>query len=230
MPPIKIACAGYPVGQQKYQSLLNAVELIQMFDTLPKPTTVERWKSEAKAGFEFITCAPDDITHPHKEAGPRAHRYGYFQDTNEVQHAYRNAVSVATALNARTMFFRLARTTGPNADQIQRIHNFFQKVDRAGLHFVWEAPASWPATLVATVSKALRIVPVVNPLEDHKPVPAPLRYFRLGSGGKTAGVHRFSNEELSKLKRLASVGPSYVVFNNGPYAYEDAVRFASLIY
>jgi hypothetical protein len=71
---------------------------------------------------------------------------------------------------------------------------------------------------------------VINPLGDEKPERGGLRYFRMGAGGKTSGIHRFSNEELGKLRRIVIDGPSYVVFNNGPYAYEDAVRFSSMIY
>jgi uncharacterized protein YecE (DUF72 family) len=230
MPPIKIACSGYPVRQKLYQDRLNAVELSQMFEGLPRAATVDRWKAEAKSGFEFIACAPEAITHPRKDDDPRSHRYGYFQETAEVHAAYRNAVSTAESLGARTMLFRLARTAGPNPDQMDRLHRFFKKVDRGRLHFAWEPPPSWPVTLVTSVSKALRLFPVNNPLGQKGVLPSPLRYFRLGAAGKTSGVHHFSDEELARVKRACDEGPSYVVFNNGPYAFDDAVRFASLIY
>lgn len=213
-----------------YQARLNAVELSQMFEGLPRATTIERWKVEARTGFEFIACAPEAITHPRKDRDPRSHRYGYFQDTAEVHSAYRAAMSTAESLGARTMLFKLARTAGPNPDQMDRLHRFFKKVDRGNLHFVWEPPASWPVTLVTTVSTTLRIFPVTNPLAGKAAPRSPLRYFRLGAGGKTSGVHRFSDEELARVKRNCDEGPTYVVFNNGPYAFEDAVRFASLIY
>jgi uncharacterized protein YecE (DUF72 family) len=230
MPPIKIACSGYPVRQKTYQARLNAVELSQMFEGMPRATTIDRWKAEARAGFEFIACAPDAITHPRKDPDPRSHRYGFFQDTAEVHAAYRGAAATAEALGAHTMLFRLARNAGPNPDQVDRLHRFFSKVDRGRLHFVWEPPASWPLSLVTSVSKALRLFPVFNPLAEKPMHPGPLRYFRLGARGHTAGVHRFTDEELGRLKRITSEGPSYVVFNNGPYAFEDAVRFAAMIY
>lgn len=226
---IKIACSGYPVGQKNYQSRLNAVELASMFDGLPRASTVERWKNEARSGFEFIACAPETITHPVKDGRePRAHRFGYFQDTAEVNAAARAAISLAETLGARTMLFRLPRTMGPNADQVDRLHKFFRRVDRRNLSFAWEAPANWPASLVASLSKALQLCAVTNPLA-RAPEPGTMRYFRMGAGGKTSGLHRFSDEELARLKAACGRGYTYVVFNNGPYAFEDAVRFAATI-
>jgi uncharacterized protein YecE (DUF72 family) len=230
MATIKIACAGYPVGQKKYQAHLNAVELIQMFDALPRATTLDRWKETAETGFEFIACAPEAITHPCRDAKvAAAHRFGYFQDTPEVHGAYRQVVGAATALGARTVFFKLAPTMSAHADQVDRLTRFFKKVDRQGLHFAWEPPASWPANLITSVSAALRLFPAYNPLGERKTITAPLRYFRMGAGGRTGGVHRFSNEELASLKRACGPGPAYVVFNNGPYAFEDALRFSAMI-
>lgn len=226
---IKIACSGYPVGQRNYQSHLNAVELSSMFEGLPRASTVERWKKEAKAGFEFIACAPETITHPVKDGrSPAAHRFGYFQDTTEVNAAARTAIALAESLGARTMLFRLPRTMGPNADQVDRLHKFFRRVDRRNLSFAWEPPAAWPASLVASVSKALSLCAALNPL-SRPPDAGVLRYFRLGAGGKTSGLHRFSDEELARIKAACGRGYSYVVFNNGPFAFEDAVRFAATI-
>lgn len=231
MPPIKIACSGYPVGQKKYQSRLNAVELRQMFDGVPKSNTIERWKAQARDGFEFIPCVPEDVTHARRDLNERGgHRFGHFQDTPEVNAAYRAAKLTAIALGARSLFFQLPRTMAPQADHVNRLHRFFSKADRGDLRFVWEPPASWPSTLVASLSKTLRLSPAHNPLSGRLDIPTPIRYFRLGAGGKTAGLHHFTDDELSRVKKACDGGPAYVVFNNGPHAFDDAVRFASMIY
>jgi len=230
MTTIKVACAGYPVSQRTYQGRLNAVELIQWFDGLPKPSTLERWMSEAKKDFEFIACAPEVITHPQKDDKQSfAHRYGFFQDTHEVHGAYQRAAVAAGVVKARTMLFRLPREMGANPEQVDRLTKFFKKVDRHKLNFVWEPPMNWPATLVTSVSNSLKLFPAMNPLAGIKPPTGLIRYFRLGAGGKTSGVHKFSNEELAAVKAACEGAPSYVAFNNGPYAFEDACRFSMLI-
>src|SRR5436190_1699338 len=74
MKSIKIACSGFPVGQKKYRARLSSVELSQMFEGLPQAATLERWRTESGDKFEFIACAPEDVTHMQAENSPRRDR------------------------------------------------------------------------------------------------------------------------------------------------------------
>lgn len=232
MRTIKIACSGFPVGQKMYRSRLGAVELSQMFDGLPRTKTVERWRSEASDRFEFISCVPEDVSHLQSETVKRgSHRLGSFQDTPEVHASFRKTVMTATALRSRLLFLKLSRTLGPQADNVNRIVQFFKKADRGTLTVVWEPPQNWPASIVSGVSKTLRLVTAVNPLSAPQGAHAGgVKYFRLGAGGRTGGIHSFTDPELQKIKAACDGTVNYVVFNSGPRSFDDAVRFASLIY
>lgn len=230
MKSIKIACAGFPVGQRTYRSRLSVVELVQMHDGLPRPDTVARWRADSGDKFEFIACMPEDITHRQAKNSERGgHRLGLFQDTPEVHGLFRRTVMAATALQSKILFVRVPRTVAPHADNVDRFIRFFKKADRGTLTLVWEPPTIWPASIVSAVTKVLGLVTAVNPLSTPPP-PGQVKYFRLGAAGKTGGIHSFTDQELARVKDACDGTVSYVVFNNGPRSFDDAVRFASMIY
>ena len=74
----------------------------------------------------------------------------------------------------------------------------------------------------------LDLVNVVNPFKNPAPVPAKIRYFRLH--GVSGYRHRFTNDELDKLKTVCAAerGPAYCFFNNVSMA-TDAQRFVRLL-
>ena len=231
MKSIKIACSGFPVGQKMYRARLGAVELSQMFDGLPRAATLERWREESDAKFEFIACAPEDVTHLQASAAERGHhKRGAFQNTTPVHHAFRGTVAAAAALKAKLLFVRIPRTMTAHADNVDRIMRFFKTADRGPLTVVWEPPVSWPASIVEGVSKALHFVTAMNPLSGKAPPKGPVRYFRIGAHGATGGIHSVTDAELAKIKDACHGATSYVVFNNGPRSFDDAVRFAATIY
>ncbi len=230
MTTIKIACSGFPVGQKTYRSRLAAVELSQMFDGLPQTKTVERWRADAGNRFEFIACMPEDVTHRQAKNSERGgHRLGLFQDTPEVHAAFRKTVITASGLNARLLFVKIPRTLAAHADNVDKILRFFKKADRGKLTLVWEPPTNWPASIVNGVTKSLGLITAINPLSGATPA-GQVKYFRLGAGGKTGGIHSFTDPELARIKAACDGTVAYVVFNNGPRSFDDAVRFSSLIY
>ncbi len=229
---IKVACADFPVGRKTYESKLRTVELDQLFDKTPRPETILKWKNEAPDQFDFIVCASKLITHaPTARAHStrtRSLSTGSFADSAIVRQAYTNTLQIAEVLRARLVFFKLPSTFAPNADNIQRLQRFFSQ-KRGHILFVWEPPISWPLNLIDELSETYRIMPVMNPLGKLKPTPnSPMRYYRLGGNGKTSGTGTISYEEMKKVKSLCDTPLCYVVFNNGPTAFEDAVKFSLL--
>lgn len=222
---IKIGCSGFPVGRKTYTAKFKLVELSALFERAPKDTTVQNWRDDTPKDFEFVVCASKVITHPSKTTT----RHGYFQDTPQTQHAYSQSLKQAKTLDARLILFAMPAHLTPHPDLVGRLQKFFRKNIQDGVLCLWETPASWPVTLVEQISQSLRIAPVMNPLKTEKlSSKAPLRYFRLGDSQRTRGVHRFSENELKRVRALCDKPMNYVIFNNGPYAFEDAQRFASL--
>lgn len=231
---IKIACSGFPVGRKKYETHFRTVELSALFNAFPRPSTIEKWSATAADGFEFVVCASKLITHPSKKTAAAstktlAHRIGYFQDTAEVRQAFQRTWAAAETLKSKIVLFQCPAFFSPHADHVQRLQKFFQPIPRGNKHIVWEPPASWPLTLVESLSRSLYLTPSANPLaKNYKPTNSPMRYFRIGANGKTSGISHMSDLELQDIRAACDRPLSYVVFNNGPTAFADALRFRSL--
>lgn len=230
---IKIACADFPVGREKYEAVLKTVELDQLFSKTPKMETVEKWRREAPEHFDFIVCASRAITHPTKTRAQHSRTIKKNQlgleDNAVTRHAYATTLKVAETLRARLVLFELAAQFGPTPDNIRRVQTFFSQ-RRGHVLFAWEPPVTWPLKIVDRLSEAHRIMPVMNPLGPLKPTPdSPMRYYRLGGTGRTSGAGELSDAELKKVISLCDTPLCYVVFNNGPTAFKDASRMVSML-
>ena len=230
---IKIACADFPVGRKAYESILKTVELDQLFDKFPKMETVEKWRAEAPPQFDFIVCASKLITHATKTRAQHSRTAKQnllsLQDNAASRQATSTTLKIAEILRARLVLFQLPPQFSPTPDNIGRVHSFFSK-PRGHILFAWEPPVTWPTKLVDTLSEAHRLMPVMNPLGPAKPTPnSPMRYYRLGGTGRTSGSGQLSETELKKVIRLCDTPLCYVVFNNGPTAFEDAKRMVGML-
>lgn len=230
---IKVATANFPVGKKTYESKLKTVELDQFFTRFPKMETAEKWRKEAMVNFDFITCASRLITYPTKTRAQHSrhtqkNQYS-LEDTALTRQAYEKTLKLAEILKSRLVLFQFPTTFAPTPDNIKRIQTFYAK-PRGHILFVWEPPVSWPNKLVDDLSEAYRIMPVMNPLGKAKPTPnSPMRYYRLGGHGKTSGTGPISDAELRKIITLCDTPLCYVVLNNGPTAFDDAVRLNSML-
>src|SRR5579875_3184187 len=59
----KVGCCGFPVARARYFKMFPVVEVQQTFYQPPSLRTLEQWKSQASAGFEFTIKAWQVITH-----------------------------------------------------------------------------------------------------------------------------------------------------------------------
>ncbi len=203
---IKIGCAGFAAAQKAYHLKFPMVELDKFRDRSPRPTTVDRWKKEAPQNFEFVLAA---------KAFDR--------------HSFDRVFKAASILKTKVIFFELPPNSAPTPDTAGKLQTFFKSLPKTGLTHVWETPFNWPLSLIENLSKTLSIVPSTNPLFREYPFKTSLGYFRIGRTRKMGSVRPLIDEELSKIKRICNNQNSYVVFDNGPYAYKDAVRFLTSV-
>ena len=61
---VRVGCCGFPVSRPRYFKSFGVVEVESGFYQPPKPSTAERWRSEAPEGFQFMVKAWQLITHP----------------------------------------------------------------------------------------------------------------------------------------------------------------------
>ncbi len=235
LPLLKVGCCGFPLAKPEYAALFPVVEVQQTFYQPPRVATLQGWRTQAPADFEFTVKAWQLITHsatsptykrlrtPLSESERRD--CGSFQPTPIVQQAWGTTRACAEALSARCVLFQCPASFGPAERNVANLRRFFGSVERRDLRLLWEPRGDWPEPLIASLCGELGLVHVVDPFLRHT-LTRDLIYYRL-HGGKDYR-HRFSDAELKNL--LATIPadkPVYVMFNNVAML-EDARGFQGM--
>ncbi len=230
---IKIGCCGFPVGRRQYAVRLPVVEIQQTFYQPPRFETARRWREELPPEFEFTLKAWQLITH--EATSPTYRRLkrvlspedrrgaGSFRDSPIVRQAWAATREIAGALQARLILFQCPASFGPNPENLERLGNFFQRLERGEFLLAWEPRGDWPREQVAALCRELDLVPALDPLAAPS-FPGPLVYWRLhGRGGYRYAYTAGDLEELASL--VQGRKEAYVLFNNMSM-WADACRFA----
>ena len=231
----KVGCCGFPVARKKYYEAFAVVEVQQTFYEPPRVETARRWREEAPPGFEFSMKAWQLITHEARSPTYRRLRTslseaeraeaGGFRWSDVVRRAWARTREFAEALGARVIVFQCPASFAPTEENKERLRRFFEGIERGGFVFAWEPRGKWRPGEVRGLCEELRLVHCVDPFVA-KATTSGLRYYRLhGLGGYR---HRYSDEELRRLKGwMPSRGEAWCMFNNVAM-WEDARRFAAL--
>jgi uncharacterized protein YecE (DUF72 family) len=230
MGTIRIGTCGFCLRQRDYYGAFGAVELQQTFYRPPQLATAQRWRAQAPDGFEFTLKAFQAITHPPASPTWRRSRLseaerakcGGFRDTPVVRKAWKTTLEVARALEAKLVVFQCPATFRPTDENIDRLWKFFEWAHRDRIRFGWEPRGdAWTDQLVRRICVELSLTHVVDPFARPCMRPRP-PYFRLaGIGGHR---HRYTDEELSRLRGMCSAKQTWCMFNNA-FMADDARRF-----
>ena len=219
---------------------LNVLEVQQTFYWPPQLRTVQRWRAEAPAGFEFTLKAFQAITHSAKSPTYRRAKFtaqqlqecGDFRDTALVRQAWATTRELADGMAATAVVFQCPPSFTATEENVAQFRQFFQWAKRGKLKFAWEPRhASWTDELIAELCRELELIHTVDPLERESVYGTP-QYFRLH--GQALGNYRYrynhgySEDELRKLLDKCVGKPTYCLFNNFVHMTKDAERFASL--
>jgi uncharacterized protein YecE (DUF72 family) len=158
-PNTKIGTCGF--GRTKkpdYFKALKVVEIQHTFYHPPEIKTLEKWRREAPADFEFTLKAWQMITH--ESSSPTYKRLkrplteqeteeaGFFRPTETVRDAWNVTRECAKALRARTILFQCPAKFQPLPENILNLKRFFSGIDRGGLNFAWDPRGKlWEDTL-----------------------------------------------------------------------------------
>jgi len=231
------------MARSAYFRIFTLTEVQQTFYHPPQTQTLERWRSEAPANFEFTLKAWQLITHPptsptyrrlRRPIPPSQRRYyGGFQPTAQVLDAWRTTLEAARALAARIIVFQSPASFTPSERNIANLRSFFTaiKPQRTDLICGWEPRGDWPAELVARLVRELNLIWIVDPFVTAPPTHQPLGYFRLHGKPGTNYRYSYSDAELRQLLvwcRPPHSRRTYVLFNNTAMV-SDAQRFLRLI-
>lgn len=236
-PLLQVGTCGLPKPKAKLAELFSVAEVQQTFYQPPQIKTLEKWRTEVPAEFEFTIKAWQLITHESKSPTYRklksaltsseAASAGSFRPSEIVTDAWKLTARCAEALGANKVLFQCPASFGPSGENLENLRRFFTEIDRNGLILLWEprGPA-WHDETILELCNELDLIHVVDPFVRPTVTPQ-LTYYRLhGRGG-----HRYQYEEAELSDLLSSLPgdvPSYVMFNN-VYMLEDGVRLLDLL-
>jgi len=244
---IRVGCCGFPGGMKKYYEKFTLVEVQTTFYKLPKAETAQKWRNDAKEGFEFAVKAWQAITHPPtsptwKRAGikispEKMDRYGFLRPTDEVFEAWKRTKEICDALKADVCLIQCPASFSALEQNISNMKEFFSKIDRGKLTIAWEPRGeSWIDEKVKSLCEELNLTHCVDPFaQESVSFSKGIAYFRLH--GKPPGnkmyYYKYTDENLrwlsEKLRNLEAQGLKvYCLFNN-VYMGEDAEKFIQLI-
>jgi uncharacterized protein YecE (DUF72 family) len=232
----RIGCCGFPISREKYYRIFDLVEIQKTFYQPPQEKTVEKWRQEAPADFEFTLKAWQLITHPTssptyrrlKTVIPESKKknYGFFRPTDEVLSSWEVTEKMAGILRARIIVFQCPASFKPTQENKKNLLDFFNTIKREKYLFVWEPRGDWDRKEVSTLCRKLDLIPCVDPFKN-RPFSGRIGYFRLH--GKTAYRYKYTNSDLTELKSFSKgFDTAYFMFNN-VYMFEDAIRFKESI-
>ena len=235
---IKLGMCGFTIGRAAYYKQFPVVEVQQTFYDPPANETLERWRSEAPADFEFTMKAWQVITHLGTSRTYRRLRSafsetqrseaGAFRATDTVFRGYERTKECARILRATAILFQCPPSFRPTDENVDNMRVFFDTVDRpAGVKFMWEPRGAWPDDVVKSICGDLDLIHAVDPFVRPSLTPQ-LLYWRLH--GHRSHYANYSDEELQQihdwLPRNADTD-TYLLFNNIPRV-KDIKRFREL--
>jgi uncharacterized protein YecE (DUF72 family) len=234
---VKVGCCGFRMAMSEYVARFPAVEVQQTFYQPPQVATLERWRADAPADFEFTLKAWMLITHEARSPTYRRLKRALSEEEREgcgsfrwsliVKEAWKVTLASAEALKASRILFQCPASFKPTEENVKRLRKFFKRIERPpSLDLLWEPRGGWPDPLVRELCRELDLTHVVDPFAARTLTPDRC-YYRLH--GRTGFRYVYEDDELDELySMLPREGISYVFFNNVRMR-EDAERFMSRI-
>ena len=236
---MKLGMCGFTIGAAAYVKRFPVVEVQQTFYDPPPMATLEKWRRQAPASFEFTMKAWQVITH--LGASPTYRRLrrpmsdrerdeaGGFRTNETTLAAWKTTLEARNALGATAILFQCPASFRPSEDNVRAMRRFLTQIERpAGVRLLWEPRGKWPNDAVAGLCRELDLIHAVDPFVRPSLTPE-LLYWRL-HGNKSHYV-RYSDDELRQIIEWLPDDPAtdaYVLFNNIPRV-KDVRRFEELI-
>ena len=232
----KIGTCGFGIAKEAYARAFSCVEVQQTFYQPPQLATLERWRRQMPAEFEFTLKAWQLITHEAKSPTYRRLKrelsdrekqcVGGFKASPIVNEAWKVTVACARALEARTILFQCPASFIESEENIARLKTFFSGIDRHSFNLCWEPRGPWDSVVVRSICRELDLWHAVDPFAG-KTMMRGKCYFRLH--GQKGWRYQYEAGELEALaSMLLREKARYVFFNNSAMT-EDALRFRELV-
>lgn len=237
---VRVGLCGFTTSMRTYGLHFPVVEVQTTFYEPPPDATLARWRAATPPSLEYVLKVWQLVTHPatsptyrRTKRGVRpGEEPGFFRDSPAVDAGWQRSVECAAVLSATGMLFQCPARFGPDADNVERMRRFFERIVRPPARLLWEPRGPrWTEQrdLALSLCADLDLVHVVDPFVTPPRRGHPV-YWRLHGIGSVR--HAYSDRELDRLHRMlldvAPSEPAYVLFNNMPRV-ADAKRFARIV-
>ncbi|MGI9035032.1 MAG: DUF72 domain-containing protein [Pyrinomonadaceae bacterium] len=233
---IKIGTCGFRANKIEYAALFSSVEVQHTFYQPPQIKTLEKWRDEMPAEFEFTLKAWQLITHEAKSptykrlkrklTETEKEETGRFQPTAIVREAWETTLQCAAALKAKTILFQCPASFKPYAENIENLEKFFSTVKRGKLNFAWEPRGAWKDKTIKEICERHNLWHAVDPLVNITVTPEKC-YYRLH--GRNGWRYKYEEDELEELVSLLPKRKNSYVFFNNIEMTDDALRFQKIV-
>ena len=237
---VRVGLCGFTISMKTYALHFPVVEVQNTFYDPPSDATLKKWRTVTPSSLEYtikvwqlVTHAANSPTYRRMKSPLRAgDEPGFFRDSPAVEDGWNRSLHCASVLSATAMLFQCPASFTPEAQNVERMRSFFERIKRPQRRLLWEPRGpKWleKRELALSLCSDLGLVHVVDPFVV-RPEPGRPVYWRLhGIGGAR---HSYTDEQLRTLHRMlldvAPSEPAYVMFNNLPRV-GDAKRFQVLV-
>lgn len=230
---IRVGCAGYPVGRDRYWQALSFVET----DTgkgLPRLETLAAWRADIPQGGEAALQALRTITHGPEDRGfpPSSRKLpknrqalcGSFRESLEVHEAWMATKASAEALGARIVVFESPASFQPGSDRLRDMYRFFKGIARGKLNLVWQPRGAEWSSLADKVCAELGLIRAFDPLRQPPPRKGVFLYMR----PVIARMGVLGVDNMATIAAASADIPTYVALSHRA-SFRDAERLKDLL-
>ncbi len=225
------------MAMDKYFKEFEVVEVQETFYNLITEKRAKKWREKAPPEFEFTLKVFQGLTHPPSSPTWRRcksvdlqkvkDRVGFLSLNNLTKDFWSKMVKIGSILGSKVFVFQLPPSFKENEENIGRIENFFNNIEREGLFLALEL-RGWDHRTVGKICKKLELIQVFDPLREDPYVLTNPLYVRLHGKiekGRINYRYKYSDKEIELIykKFKEYKRDSYILFNN-IYMREDAKR------
>ena len=137
---MKLGMCGFTIGAAAYFKQFPVVEVQQTFYDPPPIATLEKWRRQAPAGFEFTMKAWQVITHLGESPTYRRLRRpmsdreraeaGAFRTNETTLAAWQTTLEARDTLDATAILFQCPASFRPTEDNVAAMRRFLTRIDR----------------------------------------------------------------------------------------------------
>ncbi|AUX23649.1 hypothetical protein SOCEGT47_041770 [Sorangium cellulosum] len=171
---------------QKYKQRFDLVELRPLDTSLPRVSTLRKWRKAVPPGFVFSVVLPRVV--------------GELAAGSALDEALATSLEVAAVLEARCIVLQTPASLRPTASNRKKLAALFERLPAEGVVRCWEPSGIWEREDILATARTAKALPVLDVARDAPP-PGPIVYTRLRALGRSAAMGAAALERIADRLR-----------------------------